>query len=64
MSIQEIELVIAQRSGQGHVILRVATLDETPLQKSESHIFKSHEVSWLEYGPQIPVFSEWESDHA
>ena len=30
-----------RRSGQGHVILRVATLDETPLQKPESHIFKS-----------------------
>lgn len=56
--------LIAQRSGQGHVILRVATLDEAPLQKPESHIFKSHEVSWLEYGPQIPAFSEWGPDHA
>jgi hypothetical protein len=54
--------LIAQRSGQSHVVLRVATLDEAPPQRPEFQIFKSHEVSWLEYGPEIPAYAEWQPE--
>lgn len=52
--------LVAQRINQKHMVLRVATLDEAPQQIPEFHIFKSHEVSWLEYGDQIPCYSEWQ----
>ncbi len=51
--------LIAQIEGQDSVILRVATLDETPLQVPALHIFKSHEVSWLEYGSHLESHAEW-----
>ena len=52
--------LIAQRTEQEHVVLRVATLDESPQQMPEFHIFKSHEVSWLDYAAEIPAYSEWQ----
>ena len=41
--------VYAERPGQAHIILRVATLDDGPDLRPESHIWKSHEVDWLAY---------------
>lgn len=54
--------LIAQREGQDSVILRVATLDDAPTQIPVHHIFKSHEVSWLEYGSHIVGYAEWQPD--
>jgi len=55
--------LIAQRTGQDQVILRVATLDDDPEQKPAFQIWKSHEVSWLEYGSHIPAYPEWQPGH-
>lgn len=55
--------IVAEKPAQSYVILRVATLDEDPGQKPEFQIWKSHEVAWLEYGPQIMAHSEWEPGH-
>ena len=52
--------LIAQRTGQDQVILRVATLDDDPEQKPAFQIWASHEVSWLEYGSHIPAYPEWQ----
>ena len=52
--------LVAQRIGQPDLILRVATLDDDPGTKPVCEIWKSHEVSWLDYGPQIPSFPEWQ----
>lgn len=54
--------MVAQYAGKDQLILRVATLDDAPPQTPALHIFKSHEVSWLEYGPQITGHAEWNSD--
>ncbi len=54
--------LIAQLEGQDSVILRVATLDDAPPQVPEHHIFKSHEVRWLEYGSHIVGYAEWQLD--
>lgn len=55
--------LVAERQRQPHVVVRVATLDEDPLVKPERQIWKSHEVPWLEYGPQVDVYWEWEPGH-
>lgn len=55
--------LVADKQGQPHVILRVATLDEDPGQKPALQIWQSHEVPWLEYGPQISAYSEWNPEH-
>lgn len=39
--------LMAERPGQPHVILRVATLDNDPGSKPVQHIWCSHDVSWL-----------------
>lgn len=54
--------MVAQYIDRDHLILRVATLDDAPLETPAKHIFKSHEVSWLEYGPQIAGYPEWHPD--
>ncbi|WP_081726674.1 GFA family protein [Methylophilus sp. 5] len=52
--------LIAQRAAQEHLVLRVATLDESPRQTPAFHIFKSHKVSWLKYDEDIPAYPEWQ----
>jgi ADP-ribosyl-[dinitrogen reductase] hydrolase len=56
--------LIAQRAGQDQVILRVATLDDDPEQKPAFTIWASHETSWLEYGPHVPAYAEWQPDRS
>lgn len=51
--------LVAERPGQPHVILRVATLDEDPGLKPEAHIWTGHDVEWLEY-EGIPSYNEWQ----
>ena len=41
--------LVAERPTQPHVIIRVATLDDDPELKPESHIWVSHDVPWLRY---------------
>ena len=52
--------LVAERSIQQHVILRVATLDDDPGVRPEAHIWTSHDVEWLEY-EDILAHKEWQS---
>jgi hypothetical protein len=54
--------IVSIRDNQAHVILRVATLDEDPGPRPEVHIFRSHEVPWLDYQECIPSYAEWVED--
>ena len=51
--------LIAERPHQGHIILRVATLDDDPGQTPQSHIWCSHDVSWLSEEDNVPHYTEW-----
>jgi ADP-ribosyl-[dinitrogen reductase] hydrolase len=51
--------VVAERPGDPHVVLRVATLDDDPGITPLIHIWKSHEVPWCSYGGDIKEFAEW-----
>lgn len=51
--------LLAERSGQGHVILRVATLDEGPGLRPAQHIWCSHDVIWLRDTEATESFDEW-----
>jgi ADP-ribosyl-[dinitrogen reductase] hydrolase len=39
--------LLAEREGSPYVILRVATLDDTPAQQASQHIWTSHDRPWL-----------------
>jgi len=49
--------IVAERAGQPHVILRVATLDDDPDIRPVMHIWTSHHVAWLAVA-DIPHFAE------
>jgi hypothetical protein len=51
--------LVAERRAHPNVIVRVATLDEDPGSKSSVHIWRSHDVSWLQDGKETPSFQEW-----
>lgn len=51
--------LVAERPGQAHVIVRVATLDEDPGVIPEAHIWTSHDVPWLKY-EGVPAYREWQ----
>ena len=46
------------------MLVRVATLDEDPGLVPAAHIWKSHAVRWLHYGPDLDSFDEWGPDEA
>ena len=48
--------LVADREGQPHVVLRVATLDDAPNSRPSAHIWTSHDVPWLEYGETVPAY--------
>jgi hypothetical protein len=52
--------LLAERTGHPNLILRVATLDEDPGQRPVRQIWQSHAVPWLEHGPEIPSYPEWQ----
>lgn len=52
--------LMAERINQAHVIVRVATLDEDPGGTPAFHIWRSHDVAWLQDSADIPSFSEWQ----
>ncbi|WP_339460574.1 GFA family protein [Pseudomonas sp. EA_105y_Pfl2_R69] len=53
--------LVAERPGQAHVIVRVATLDEDPGVTPQAHIWTSHDVPWLKY-EGVPAYREWQPD--
>lgn len=50
--------LIAEWLDRGHVILRVATLDEDPQVKPSLHLWTAHDVSWLDADPTLPSHPE------
>ncbi len=52
--------MISKKQGNALLILRVATLDDDPGVQPQAQIWKSDEVPWLTYGPQIMAYPEWE----
>lgn len=51
--------LVAEREGQGHVILRVATLDEDPGVRPVARIWRSHDVPWLAHSEELLSYDEW-----
>ncbi len=54
--------LIKTKKGTSTLVLRVATLDDDPGKVPEFRIWGSHEVSWLNYTSEIPVYDEWEPE--
>ena len=52
--------LIAERAGQPHVILRVATLNDDPGQTPAFHIWQSHDTRWLVDTPDTQHYEEWQ----
>lgn len=50
--------LVAEREGQAHVIVRVATLDDDPDTLPQGHIWTSHDSPWLAY-EGLPSHREW-----
>lgn len=50
--------LIAERTHQPHVIVRVATLDDDPGIRPVAHIWTSHDVAWLQY-EGVRSWPEW-----
>lgn len=53
--------LLAEREGSSYVILRVATLDDTPVQQASQHIWTSHDRPWLALN-HLPCWPEWPAD--
>jgi len=53
--------LIADRAGQPHVIVRVASLDDDPGTRPARHIWVSHDRPWLAL-EGIPAYLEWNPD--
>jgi hypothetical protein len=51
--------LIADRPAHPNVIVRVATLDEDPGSMPSMHIWRSHDVSWLQDGEETLFYPEW-----
>jgi ADP-ribosyl-[dinitrogen reductase] hydrolase len=50
--------LVAEREGQPHVIVRVATLDEDPGSRPAQHIWTSEDREWLQYD-HLPAYEGW-----
>lgn len=50
--------VMAEWPEQDTVILRVATLDDTPEVTEFRHIWTSHDLAWLDYSDDLDKFDE------
>lgn len=53
--------LMAERPAQPHVIVRVATLDEDPGLRPEVHLWRSHDVPWLQDAEGAVHHDEWQS---
>lgn len=54
--------LMAERSANPHVVLRVATLDEDPGMRPIQHIWTSHRADWLSYEGLV-AHEEWPPGH-
>lgn len=54
--------LLAERSGQQHVVLRLATLDDDPGVRPSLAIWTSHDVPWLGDRADLARYAEWEPD--
>ena len=52
--------LIADRAAQPNVLLRVATLDDDQGPQPSMHIWRSHDVQWLQDGEDTPSYPEWQ----
>lgn len=52
--------LVAERPAQPHVIVRVATLDDDPGSRPAMHIWRSHDVPWLQDAADTPSYPEWQ----
>src|SRR5690348_4339204 len=50
--------VLSEDTGDGHVSLSVATLDEDPGARPRANVWTSHDVPWLSY-PSLRRYPEW-----
>ena len=50
--------LMAAWTGEPSVILRLGCLDTDPGKTPKGHIWTSHAVSWLDYGPDLPMFPQ------
>lgn len=50
--------LVAEREGDPQLILRVATLDQDPGARPVAAIWRSHDVAWLQDGPELASFDE------
>ena len=53
--------LIAERPGQPHVIVRVATLDEDPGIRPSAHIWTSHDLDWLAF-EDLVRYAQWQPE--
>ncbi|MGG4603993.1 GFA family protein [Paenalcaligenes sp. Me131] len=53
--------LVAERTHQPHVILRVATLDEDQGGRPSAHIWRSHDVAWLQDDAAVQSYPEWQA---
>ncbi len=54
--------LMAERTGQECVIVRIATLDDDPQTTPHLHIWCSHDVPWLQEKEQQPHYQEWQPE--
>ncbi|MEZ8142904.1 GFA family protein [Enterovibrio sp. FF113] len=52
--------LISTKEGMPFHVLRVACLDDDPQQTPALRIWKSHEVSWMNYEHDMPQYEEWQ----
>lgn len=50
--------LMAEWEDQDTVILRLGALDTDPGEVPVGHIWVSHAVPWLAYGPDLPMYPE------
>lgn len=50
--------LMAEWLDQPHVIIRLGVLDAGPEQEPAAHIWTSHDVPWMRYGPDLPRLTE------
>lgn len=55
--------IISKKEGAPLHILRVATLDDDPGVTPQFRIWKSDEVSWMDYKTDMPEYDEWHPEH-
>lgn len=50
--------LVAEWIDRPNVILRMGAVNNDPGKRPQGHIWVSHDVAWLRYGPDLPMFEE------